>query len=563
MRQQRLNDLETFQEEPNGVAMAAAPLVLVPTLTILYHPQVERIGARARLHELNVGQPALLSRTTPDFSSGDPKAAGPLADRNLSRNPIRLTAEGGGVRIDAGDRPTRVVVSGRPLTGAIDITADAMGRGVVMELAGRIVLLLHSAPSTAKTGDPFSDVESLVRSELLGESFGVQRLRDNILRVADLDVPVLIRGESGSGKELVARALHRVSARREGPFVAVNLGAIPQSLAVSELFGADKGAFTGAVRRQPGYFVQARGGTLFLDEVGEASPEIQVALLRALETGEIQSVGAQKPEKVDVRVVAATDADLEAKIASGDFRAPLLYRLSAYELRIPPLRERIDDIGRLLVYFLEDELSRVGEKNHLRSPREKGELWFPASIVARLAMHDWPGNVRQLRNVVRQLVISNRGRDHIEIDPDFERLLTRGAPAQSAAPASPVSPQKAPASEPEPPDTLPPAHRDEAPAAPLLPSERRKPSEVSEGEIEAALRACRWEIEAAAVMLRISRPSLYMLLEDNPRFRMSKALSAEEIQRAYKECQGDIARMVDRLEISEKALRRKLRALGI
>ncbi|HRI66149.1 MAG TPA: sigma-54 factor interaction domain-containing protein, partial [Polyangium sp.] len=166
----------------------------------------------------------------------------------------------------------------------------------------------------------------------------LKRVLSDIHNVADLELPVLLRGETGSGKELVAHAIHKASPRRDKPFVAVNLGAIVPSLAVAELFGAEKGAFTGSIKRQVGYFEQAHGGTLFLDEIGEAPVELQVALLRALETGEIQTVGAMQGRKVDVRVIAATDADLEDKVDMGAFRAPLLNRLAAFELWIAPLR---------------------------------------------------------------------------------------------------------------------------------------------------------------------------------------------------------------------------------
>jgi two-component system nitrogen regulation response regulator GlnG len=157
---------------------------------------------------------------------------------------------------------------------------------------------------------------------------------------APLAVPVLLQGETGTGKELAARSIHDQSTRAQGPFLAVNLGALPAPLAAAELFGARKGAYTGAVQDLPGWFGRADGGTLFLDEVGEAPLEVQVMLLRALETGEIVPVGSQTPRRVDVRVVSATDADLEAAVGRGAFRAPLLHRLAGYSIRLPPLRHR-------------------------------------------------------------------------------------------------------------------------------------------------------------------------------------------------------------------------------
>jgi two-component system nitrogen regulation response regulator GlnG len=367
-------------------------------------------------------------------------------------------------------------------------------------------------------------------------------LRHNIRRVADLSVPVLIRGETGSGKELAARALHLLSPRRTGPFITVNLGAISPSLVSAELFGAERGAFTGSVRRQAGYFMEADGGTLFLDEVGEASAEVQVVLLRALETGEIQPVGAQRPQKPDVRIVAATDADLRAKIADGSFKAPLLHRLAAYELWVPPLRDRRDDFGRLFTRFLRDELSQIGEIDRIRSPPPTGELWLSAAVVARLARCAWPGNVRQLRNAVRQLVIGNRGRARVAIGPDIVRVLDQDLACSPGlrATVSPLSHASVP-----------------SPA-----SERRRPTEVGEEELAVALRAARWDLAATATALNISRTSLYALIEESPRVRTATSLLPEEITRVHAECGGDVARMVERLEVSERALRRRLRELG-
>ena len=267
----------------------------------------------------------------------------------------------------------------------------------------------------------------------MGESEGLVELRREIRRVADLEIPVLLRGETGTGKELMARAIHRAGRRREKPYLSVNLGAIPPTLAASELFGAAKGAFTGAVRPHSGYFPRAHDGTLFLDEIGEAPPEVQVMLLRVLENGEIQHLGVQETQTVDVRMIAATDLDLETATDEGSFRAPLLHRLAGYEIVVPPLRERRDDFGRLLLDFLREELEAVGEAQRLE--RERSE-WLPVSIVARLARHDWPGNVRQLKNAARQIVIGSRGSDTVRIGPQLERLLQEAVARRGAPPAA-------------------------------------------------------------------------------------------------------------------------------
>jgi two-component system, NtrC family, nitrogen regulation response regulator GlnG len=507
----------------------------VPALTLLFHPDLRRVGERVILGEIPLGREALVGRQEPELCRPGSAAGRPLADRHVSRHPLRFQpAPQGGIVLRVDGSRTRVTADGVPVLTARELSAAEVGRGVVLVLSDRIVLLLHVLRSLP--------AEPAERFGLMGASQGIARVRWEVRRVADLDVPVLLRGETGTGKELVAQALHEAGPRRNGPFVGVNLGALPPSLVASELFGAVKGAYTGSVQGQEGYFRRAHGGTLFLDEVGEAPPEVQVMLLRALETREIHPVGSQAPQRVDVRVVAATDSDLEEKVRREQFRAPLLHRLAGYEIWMPPLRERRDDIGRLLLHFLAQELAAVGERLQLDADPETptADLWLPPELVARLARYDWPGNVRQLRNVARQLVIGSRGLPRLEAGPAVERLLDE-------RPSAPVP-------------------HDSSTEIPVrLPEEgaRRKPGEVSEGELLDVLRACRWDLQAAARALRISRTSLYALIEASPNVRKAGDLRPEEIARCWEECGGDLDAMVDRLEVSKKALGRRLREMGL
>ncbi|WP_234023613.1 sigma 54-interacting transcriptional regulator [Sorangium cellulosum] len=580
-----------------GTSSAVAFAAATPALTILCHPRLERVGERALLGELAAGGAALLSRVEPTFAGRGRAPGSPLEDGHVSRRPLRLSAAGGdGIRLEVGDSGTAVVVQGRRVRESAVFSAAQVRRGVVLELSRRVVLLLHRTGGLHALPEETAREEDDDAREFVGESDGLRRVLWDVRSVADLDLPVLLRGESGVGKELVARAVHRASLRRSQPFVAVNLGAVAPGLAIAELFGAERGAYTGADRRKVGYFERAHGGTLFLDEVGEAPAELQAALLRALETGEIQPVGAQMERKVNVRVIAATDADLEAKVANGTFRAPLLNRLSSYELWIPPLRERRDDIGRLLVRFFREELERIGEAHRLEPPAPAEAPWLPAPVVARLADHNWPGNIRQLRNVVRQLVIGSRGQERLAVGPAVERLLREAAPAEAPpapaeappAPAAPEiappAPEIAPAGEeapssrrdiaasrlepagpggevalPSEPDARGPARRAPPPAA----APWRKPADVPEAEVAEALRASRWDLAAAAARLHITRPSLYLLLQRYPGFRTARDLTAEDIRRCHEECGGDVGRMVERLEVSERALRRRLRELRL
>jgi transcriptional regulator with GAF, ATPase, and Fis domain len=206
---------------------------------------------------------------------------------------------------------------------------------------------------------------------------------------------VLVRGETGSGKELVAQAIHRQSPRRSHLLVKVNCAALPSGLVESELFGREKGAFTGAMTRQIGRFEVADGSTLFLDEIGELSPEVQAKLLRVLETGEFERLGSPRTVKVDVRVIAATNRDLAEDIRKGRFREDLYYRLNVFPIRVPPLRERAEDIPLLVWTFLEDLSSRMGKRI----------TQVPRKTMDALQRHPWPGNVRELRNVIERLII--------------------------------------------------------------------------------------------------------------------------------------------------------------
>ena len=243
-------------------------------------------------------------------------------------------------------------------------------------------------------------------SEMIGESSAMRELAAMIRAVAPSEASVLILGESGTGKELVATALHQGSPRKARPLVTVNCAALTESLLESELFGHEKGAYTGAQRQRDGRFVQADGGTLFLDEIGEMAPALQAKLLRALQQGEVQRLGSDKPIRVDVRVLAATNRDLEAEVRDGGFREDLYYRLNVIALRVPALRERPEDIPLLARHFL----SRFAGRNR------KTFRGFAPRVMDLMLRYDWPGNVRELENVVERAVILSPGELVTEAD---------------------------------------------------------------------------------------------------------------------------------------------------
>jgi two-component system, NtrC family, response regulator AtoC len=279
----------------------------------------------------------------------------------------------------------------------------------------------------------------------LGESPAMRRVDELCNRIADADVPVLITGESGVGKDVVAREIHARSSRAQKVFVKINCAALPGELLESELFGHERGSFTGAQRTKPGQFELADGGTLFLDEIGEMPVSMQAKLLQALQDGEFYRVGGQRKIKVDTRVIVATNVDLARAMERGTFREDLYYRLNVVEVAIPPLRERREDIPNLLSLFVDKYGKRYG-----RSP---GEL--PAEILERFASYDFPGNIRELENLVRRLMVLR--------DPRYvlselkERVAPAPAPAAPPAATATAAPAVATAAPP-------------APAAPTPPS---------------------------------------------------------------------------------------------
>ncbi|QSQ24585.1 sigma-54-dependent Fis family transcriptional regulator [Pyxidicoccus parkwayensis] len=514
----------------------------VPVLTVVAHPQLQRVGDRLLLEPLVTdGRPVSLSRNAPDFTRPGGLLSMPLGDPFISRTPVLFEpAPRGGVRVHVPGDSTQVRVAWEPLTGGREFSPEELSVGVPLVLADRVVLLLHRTSALQAPGP-----EDL---GIVGQGEGIRQVRDDITRVADLSIPVLIRGETGTGKELVARAIHERGNRRDGPFVSVNLGALAKDLVSAELFGAQRGAFTGATRDREGFVRAAHGGTLFLDEVGEAPPEVQAALLRVLESGDVIPVGGHEPVRVDVRLVSATDADLESRIQQRLFKAPLLHRLAGFEIQMPPLRARREDIGPLFLHFARQELEATGEAGRLSSSEPRARPWLPADLAVRLVRYAWPGNVRQLRNVARQLVIGSRGMPHLRADARLEQTLDAEAlPLPGTALAAPASPELAAP----------------APEAPEAKAARRKPSDVGEQELLEALRASSWDLKATADWLGIPRPSVYLLIDKSSLIRTARDLSPEEITRCYNECGGDLDQMVQRLEVSKRALQRRVRELGL
>jgi transcriptional regulator with GAF, ATPase, and Fis domain len=313
---------------------------------------------------------------------------------------------------------------------------------------------------------------------MVGISPGFNAASHLVRKVATTRVSVLFLGETGVGKEVFARTLHQVSSRK-GPFVAVNCAAIPENLLEAELFGVEKGAFTGALASRAGRFERANGGTLFLDEVGTLTHQAQGKLLRALQTGEIERVGDTRPRKIDVRVVAATNEDLKARVRDGSFRSDLFYRLNVFPIRIPPLRDRRDDLPLLMRYFL-DKFSRLHGK------RITG---FSENAIGALLDYQFPGNIRELENMIERAVILSS--DGSPLDVFF--LFSDGSVNDQFAPPAPADQRF---SEVEHAVTM------------AIKSKRVILDDVERMVIRAAIAECGGNISAAARMIGLTRRQL-------------------------------------------------------
>lgn len=489
------------------------------TFTVLWHPELARVGEQAFASPGS--RQIALNRFAPLFGRPGGTPLG-LGDRRIARDPLMLLR-------DAADQVTIVTpqsrmsigVDGETLAGGATLSVAAVERGVVLALGGCVLLCMHWSDQLPRLNSS---------KTLLGVSGAVLRLHESIRQAAGTLLPVLLLGETGTGKELVAQAIHAGSPRRDRPLVAVNMATLSETLAAADMFGAVKGAYTGADHARRGWFAEAGDGTLFLDEIGDTPGAVQPMLLRVLETGTYRPLGAAADVKTGARVIAATDQDL-----GNGYNQALLRRLEGFVIHLPPLRTRREDIGLLIRHFI-TQWENAGNAS--------AEL--PTTLIDALCRYDWPGNVRQLAMVVRRALIAT-------VDgpaPAFEVLVPEVVqprqPLQAAGPAGSALPGGV-------------APDDAARKV----TRRAKLSELDHDAVLAALEDNGWQVGAAALALGVSRPSMYKLIDDHPDIRPAAAIPLAELQSAVGACGDDVVLCAQMLKTPSEALRRHLRGVGL
>jgi DNA-binding NtrC family response regulator len=433
--------------------------------------------------------------------------------------------------------------------GGIDNVVSAMRAGAVdfvVKPVGteRLQVSLRNALEKSALEDELSRIKrsqsgTLTFKDIVTRSDRMYAVLRTAEKAATSTIPVLIEGESGVGKELVARAIHGQGERSAKPFVAVNCGAIPDNLVESILFGHEKGAFTGATERHTGKFVEASGGTLFLDEVGELPVAAQVKLLRALQQGEVEPVGARKAVKVDIRLISATNRNLIADVKNGRFREDLFYRLHVFPIAVPPLREHPEDIPELARHFL----ARIAAEEGKRIRSVSGEA------LALLGRHRWPGNVRQLENAVFRAVVLAEG-DSVGID-EFPQIAAQVAAQVAAQSASQVTTHGANHGSNHGPNEG--SSRGAiAPSFPDLPHTASAPAMV---EVPSLL-----DVGPGVAPMGIGGLNL---LDDHGDVRALEEIESETIRFAIAHYRGQMSEVARRLQIGRSTLYRKLEQLGL
>lgn len=499
-----LNDTDPTLTSPLWKAFSRSEPLL--GLTIVWHPDPARIGAQY----LDTGGGALeVGRYAPLFCH--PGEAGAVLELGaVSRQALRIVkSSDGGVRIVPPDSRMVVELNGRQCAGEAVLERAQITAGAMLGLGRSVLLCMHWMDCLPG----LQQVEGLV-----GVGSASVRTRELIRGAAAVEAPVLLLGETGTGKEVAARAIHALGRRAARPLVAVNMAALGESLAAAELFGAAKGAYTGAATVRHGLFEEADGATLFLDEIGNTPPLVQPMLLRVLENGVYRAVGSNRDQRSTARLITATDQDLYG----AGFNQALLRRLEGFVIALAPLRERREDIGVLLRH-----LAALDQATYGPSPA------LTYALASAFALHDWPGNVRQLSHVLGRVLLALRMGQAPAL-ADFLPAPARAGIAIKAAGGV-------------------------APA--MLPARRRQ--ERGAHDVLAALDGNDWLIQRAALALGVSRPTMYKLIATHPQIRRAESIDRVELRSAMAAGGDDVRRCAAMLKTPAEALRRHLRLLGM
>jgi two-component system nitrogen regulation response regulator GlnG len=514
-----MNDSEYTLTSPVSAAARADGAML--GFTIAWHPDRQRIGAQFVC--ASGAQALALSRYLPLFRLVGSDGLG-LGYSGISREPLTITRDAeDGVTICPPHSRMAVEVNGVEIAAAVHLTRAQIEAGVVLGLGRAVLLCLHWMRHLPKR----NPVDGL-----LGVGDAAIRTRDLIRQAAGDDVTVLLLGETGTGKEVAARGIHALGARANAPLVCVNMAALNETLAAADLFGAHKGAYTGAQEARVGLFAEAQDATLFLDEIGNTPPQVQPMLLRVLETGDYRPLGAQRDRQTNARLIAATDQDLYG----GGFNQALLRRLESFIIHIPPLRARREDIGMLLVHLLQtNKLARAAD------------IDLPVALISRFINYDWPGNIRQLTHVFKRAVMALQQGE----TPNFDNLADIAPEPVTGSAAAMAASAPLAATGPDAPAPLPNGNG------------RKRLADLGEQAVLAAMERNDWHIQSAAQTLGISRPSMYKLLAAHSQIRRAERIAPEEIALAVAQYGGDVEDCAAHLKTPTEALRRHLRVLGM
>ena len=505
------------------VAKESRPLLAI---TIAWHPDSSRIGEQF----IGTTEEGVIevSRFIPMFrkTQGD---ALPIGHGGVSREAMRIVRDtSDGVTICPPKSRMVVELNGQIIADPIFLSAEQIEAGVILALGRAVYLCVHWMRCLPKD----NPVDGLI-----GVGSSAIMTRDLIRLAAASDASVLLLGETGTGKEVAARGIHQLSKRANHRMVSVNMAALNESLAAADLFGAMKGAYTGAQNARTGFFSEAEGSTLFLDEIGNTPNNIQPMLLRVLETGEYRPLGATRDNKSSARLITATDQDLY----HSSFNHALVRRLESFIIRIPPLRARREDIGLLMIHLLRQNESGTINASHL-----------PSSFIDDALNYDWPGNIRQLGNVFKRAILALQMGETPVLANMIEtpKLQSVENAAQLRKIQSPQNIEEALAA------------ASKIAASDTTPIERKKLRDLSETDVVNAMEKHAWTIQYAAEDLGISRPSMYKLIEANSQIRRVEQIPADELRSQFDQSAGEVEKCASLLKTPSEALRRHLKGLG-